>query len=505
MITNEPVRGSIPPPWFWALSGVERMQALSQGHVPAPPLTRLTGVRPAHVGPGSGTWIMPASPQIQGAGTLEITPLVGAALEGIAMSVHPPGTTVDLLTIDVQHLRRTRPHAGNLSARGRVVNASKFFTYTEVQIEDTEGRQIALANSYAAIRQIDPPPPPAPEPLQPVEEPSYATPDPHARPVVGSQLSRETWDTDDGMALAQQFLGEDAPADYMSLVDLKFLEVNSQQVVAMAPANGWLCLFSQFVSRASLASYLYDAMWIAAITTKQRGESFAGFTQHAHFYRDVPADGRSLRIETHSLLREENLLTGHTRLLDADGRLVAALMGRGTFLDASERQQSAAAPAQRVLCTLLFTDIVASTQHAERLGDGKWRSLLDDHHMTVRREITRCGGTEIDTAGDGFFVRFDGPAHAIECARAVRNGVRALGIEIRAGVHTGECEMHGRSLAGMAVHIGARIESAADPGEILVSGTVKDLVVGSGTRFEDRGEHTLKGVPDTWRLYAVAD
>ena len=157
-----------------------------------------------------------------------------------------------------------------------------------------------------------------------------------------------------------------------------------------------------------------------------------------------------------------------------------------------------------MLATLLFTDIVDSTGHAERLGDARWRALLEDHKLAVRREVSRHNGTEVDTAGDGFFVRFDSPAQAIEAARAARQATAPLGIEIRAGIHTGECELEGSKLAGMAVHIAARIQSAAQPGEILVSSTVKDLAVGSTIRFADKGDTRLKGVPDPWRLYAVS-
>jgi class 3 adenylate cyclase len=158
-----------------------------------------------------------------------------------------------------------------------------------------------------------------------------------------------------------------------------------------------------------------------------------------------------------------------------------------------------------VLATLLFTDIVGSTQLVARLGDAAWRSLLDRHHAIVRRELVRFRGEEKDTAGDGFFATFDGPARAIRCAQAVVEGVRELGLEVRAGLHTGECELHDAKVAGIAVSIGARVAGAAQGGEVLVSQTVKDLVAGSGVTFESRGEHDLKGVPGSWRLFAVAE
>jgi pimeloyl-ACP methyl ester carboxylesterase len=158
----------------------------------------------------------------------------------------------------------------------------------------------------------------------------------------------------------------------------------------------------------------------------------------------------------------------------------------------------------RVLATVLFTDIVGSTERATELGDRKWSSVLEQHNALVRRELERFRGREVDTAGDGFLATFDGPARAIRCACAVRDAVRSLELEIRAGLHTGECELMGDKVGGIAVHTGARVAAAAGPSEVLVSSTVRDLVAGSGIRFEDRGEHELKGV-GAWRLYSVPD
>jgi pimeloyl-ACP methyl ester carboxylesterase len=173
----------------------------------------------------------------------------------------------------------------------------------------------------------------------------------------------------------------------------------------------------------------------------------------------------------------------------------------GILATASENSQ---AEPHRVLSTVLFTDIVGSTAKAAELGDRGWRELLERHHSLVRRELTRYRGRELDTAGDGFFASFDGPARAIQCARTIAEGVGELGLEIRAGLHTGECELLDNKVAGIAVSIGARVAAQASPGEVLVSQTVKDLVVGSGITFDDRGTQALKGVPGEWRLYAVA-
>ncbi len=158
----------------------------------------------------------------------------------------------------------------------------------------------------------------------------------------------------------------------------------------------------------------------------------------------------------------------------------------------------------RVLATVLFTDIVGSTERAATAGDRVWRDVLDRHHAVVRRELALYRGQEVATTGDGFFATFDGPARAVRCAAAVRDRLREGGIEVRAGVHTGECERMGDNYGGLAVHIGARVAALAEPGEVLASSTVKDLVAGSGIVFEDRGPHALKGVPGEWRLFKVA-
>lgn len=157
----------------------------------------------------------------------------------------------------------------------------------------------------------------------------------------------------------------------------------------------------------------------------------------------------------------------------------------------------------RVLATVLFTDIVGATARAAELGDRAWRELLLQHHEAIRRELARFRGKEIDTAGDGFFASFDGPARAIRCASRVVTAIRDLGLDVRAGLHTGECEVVDGKVGGIAVHIGARVAACAEPGEVLVSSTVKDLVAGSGIRFSDRGSATLKGVPGEWRVFAA--
>ena len=194
--------------------------------------------------------------------------------------------------------------------------------------------------------------------------------------------------------------------------------------------------------------------------------------------------------------------------LPGDWHVNGAEGGEEDALDAIEefltgRRHAVAVPVDRVLKTVLFTDIVDSTARAAAEGDRGWRKLLDAHDAAMRRELERFRGDEVKTTGDGFLAAFDGPGRAIGCARAVAADAQQLGVEVRAGVHTGECELRGDDLAGIAVHIGARVASLAGPSEVLVTSTVRDLVTGSGIEFQERGVHSLKGVPGEWQLLAV--
>jgi class 3 adenylate cyclase len=205
---------------------------------------------------------------------------------------------------------------------------------------------------------------------------------------------------------------------------------------------------------------------------------------HAHYVAERIPDARLVELEG-------------TDILMAGGEAESLISELEEFFTGARRER----PQERVLATVMFTDIVDSTRRAAELGDSRWRQLLDRHNDLVRRHLARHQGREVKTIGDGFLATFDGPARGVRCATEIAEEVRRLGIEIRAGLHTGECELVGDDVAGMAVNIGARVSSLAGPGEVLVSGTVKDLVFGSGLEFADRGEHELKGVPGSWRLY----
>jgi len=222
------------------------------------------------------------------------------------------------------------------------------------------------------------------------------------------------------------------------------------------------------------------------------------------FHGPALPDGRNLRGTASGVLSGSgNVVVAPVSVVDADDRLLVTGSVAGVFVDTARRIARPGQKAERVLTTILVTDIVSSSGHADRLGDENWRELLDRHNEVVRRAIVSHNGSEVKTTGDGFQVRFDSPTEAVRCALAACDAVRPLGLEIRAGVHTGEVELHDKDLAGLAVHIATRLEGQASAGEVIVSGTVKDLAIGSGLVFEHRGERELKGIPGTWQVYAA--
>jgi class 3 adenylate cyclase len=270
----------------------------------------------------------------------------------------------------------------------------------------------------------------------------------------------------------------------------------------------------------SLAGNEQIADWYASFQRLAASPTSAEAIERIYYELDIRAILPTIGVPTLVLHRTEDPIEYVDAGRDIAGRIPGAKFvevpgsdhhmwagDQDALLDEIERflsgVNSADSDLDRVLATVLFTDIAGSTQKAAELGDHKWRDLLDAHHSRVRPLLKHYRGLEVDTAGDGFLATFDGPARGVKCAGAIVESVREIGIEIRAGVHTGECELVEDKVRGIAVHIGARVAALARPGEVLVSSTVKDLVAGSGLRFDDRGVHALKGVPDEWRLYAV--
>lgn len=500
-ITDEPVRGQVPPSWWASMPGIERMRAMSQGLILRPPLGRLLGMRLAHVGPGAVTATMPASGWLLGGNAvLEVSPLFESALLGAGLTAVGAGEDLVPLTLTVNYFRPGRAEGGNLLARARVANVSSAFVATEVELEDANGRRLASASCQARIRRIDPPPSPPPAQLRPVEEPTFATPDPTDRPVP--EFPTDAWVGRAGHELLTTVIKGELPAPPFSfLYGMTVDDAGPGWLVGSFPASEWFCVASRRVSCGVIATMLSAAGWGSLLDSVPVGHGVAGLSFAVRFHRELAADGRRATIEATLVQDDPEFLVTEARLVDPDGALVAG----GTLSGAVVRSAAARRQApKRILATIVFTDIVGSTGFAQRIGDAAWRALLDQHHALVRRELARADGVEVKTMGDGFLARFDSPARALECVRAVRDGLRSLGLEIRAGLHVGECEMQGADLAGIAINVAARVESVARPGEILVSSVVRDLVAGSSLRFEPRGEHELKGVPGRWSLFALA-
>jgi uncharacterized protein (TIGR00369 family) len=274
-------------------------------------------------------------------------------------------------------------------------------------------------------------------------------------------------------------------------------------------ASGWLCNGFGVIYTGAVA-YLADAaITLAAGTTVPAATAFSTIDLKLYLLRPVlPADGE---LTAHAIVvhRGQTVALANCQITGPDGALVAQAAGSVLILPGRNWQrpvqvaEEITAESGRVLTTLLFTDIVGSTRRAAELGDDRWRQLLAEHNAIVRGQIRRFRGREVDTAGDGFLIAFDSAARAVRCAMAVRENLRRIALDVRSGVHAGECEESGGKLVGIAVHIGSRVLGIAEPGEVLVSSTVMDLVTGSGIEFDDRGEHTLKGIAGPWRLYSV--
>jgi len=277
--------------------------------------------------------------------------------------------------------------------------------------------------------------------------------------------------------------------------------------MAMA-TSAWLSDGFGVVYTGAIAFLADAAITLAAGTTVPPGTAFSTIDLKLYLLRTVlPTDGELIARATVAH-RGRTIAIVNCQITGPDGAVIAQAAGSVLILPGRhwERPVQVAdeitAESSRVLTTVLFTDIVGSTRRAAELGDERWGQVLAEHHAIVREQIRRFRGREVDTAGDGFLIAFDGAARAVRCAMAVRDHLRHIGLEVRSGIHAGECDESGGKLVGIAVHIGSRLLGLAEPGEVLVSSTVKDLVAGSGIEFDDRGEHTLRDIAGAWHLYA---
>jgi class 3 adenylate cyclase len=458
------------------------------------------GLTVTQVSPGAATMMLRSSPWLDLGAAMDCLILGEVALSTAVLTGAPAGSDVRTASLSVTMFRPASLDA-NLIAHARTLTSAPRYTFAEVSIEDDRGRAVARATGAVLIQPRDPPPPAAP-PLGPVDEPTYSTPDPPLRPLSAGVQSvpAEYWERFDGMTVVQKLAGPDAPPLFRML-GLADGDVDEGQYLgATLPATEWFCYHGREIAPGVLAVAMYIAATGAGHTLSPVGYRPGALNMSYSFLRPVVPDGRTLVISGRATEQHEDLVLVSAKVAAGEGRSLATLHETSLVLPVRTRPQPTA---ESILATVLFTDLVDSTARLSALGDERWQALLAEHQAVVRRHLEAFRGREVKTTGDGFLATFDSPARALKGALAIRAGVEALGLEIRAGIHTGECEVLKGDVSGIAVHLAARVLGAAAPGEVLVSGTVRDLLLGSELHFEDRGRHKLKGIEGEWQLFAA--
>ena len=503
-VQGGPVRGGFPDPGFYSLPGLDQVNALRRGLVPRPPLSHLTGLAVTEAGPGTATLTLPASPWLDSGEGLMIQVLAEAALSIAVLSGAAPAMDVRTTALSLTQFRSATLDADKLIAHGRTIRNAPTFSYAEAAIQDDLGREIANVTGAVVLRAKEPPPPPALPLGPPQDEPGYATPDPYRRPLPSgvAPVTQEQWERLDGLSVVRLLVAGTPLLPVFALFGLEGVAADPGRVTSIMAATDWLCHRSREVAPGVLATLAYQALVGAILTVASPGIRLGFLNLTVTFFRPVFPDGRELVAEASVTEHHGDLVVASVRVTDADGEVVASGYSTSVLLPRRGRPTVRVEP---VLATVVFTDLVASTARATQLGDDQWRQLLRDHESLVRRQLASFRGREIKTTGDGFLATFDSPARAVRCAQAVREGTRSLGMDVRAGIHAGECEFAAGDITGIAVHLASRVLHAAAPGEVLVSSTVRDLLLGSELRFEDRGRHELKGIEGDWALFALME
>ena len=504
-VLDEPVRGGLPDPSFFSLPGIDQLRAFQRGLVLPSPVSHLVGVRLTQVGSGTAVVSLPLSPWLQlGDGTVDFRIAAQVAAYSAVETVAPGGYEVIPATVAVHHLRPCTMGSESVIARARVLNTSRTFTVVEVLVEDALGRALAHISASAVVRPMRPPPPPLPSSLQPAPAPSYPTPDPHLRPIPADSVPSVAQVDEQGgwgSILAQLAAGKLVQPPVTQLLGMRLVDVSEGTATWVLRPSEWHCIDRHEVQAGIIFTLTHYALTTAAGTLCTPGLQVGVIEQTVSFLGKVLPDGREV-VARGQVVHRGDFVVARAQVTDEEGTEVA--LGHQTGLLAERGGPQRSQEPERMLATVVFTDLVGSTQRAEQLGDERWRQLLQDHNDVVRRQLQVFKGREVKSVGDGFLATFDSPARAIQCTRAIRDGLKQLGLDMRTGIHTGECEFIGPDIAGIAVHIASRVQSVAGPNEILVSSTVRELVTGSGLRFTDHGRHTLKGIDGDWHLFAVA-
>jgi class 3 adenylate cyclase len=489
---GEPVRGSLPDPSLLSLSGLEQLRAYMRGLVLDAPLYRLLGPRVTQVSSGTAVLHQQISPWFEVYdGFIDLTPTAEYVVDVTARTGAPPGVCLRVVDLSLRYLRPCTVDDEIVIARGRILHAGSNFTTVEALMEDALGRAVAHAMGSVVLRPLDPPPPTMTRALEPVEEPAFSTPDPVRRPLHHDPSAGGDKDGKPSMPPFGQFLGAE------------YLEVSESGVTVAMPTSEWFCRLHREVSPGIIGLLANLAVRQSILEVCEPEDRFVILNATTSSIVPVRPDGHRLVAHGAVVLRRDEVIAIEASVTDHEGQTV--VLGRGICLIRPRAMPARQRVGERRLLTVLFTDLVGSTAHAQKIGDARWRELLDEHNAIIRRQLGLHKGREVKTTGDGVLATFDSPTRAVECARGIRQGLRQLGLDIRAGIHTGECELVGHDVAGVAVHVASRVLSEAQSGEILVSSTVRDLIGGSEVLLLGRGAHQLKGLEGTWVLLAVAD
>jgi class 3 adenylate cyclase len=504
---DEPARGGFPEPGFYGLPGMEQARAYLRRLVPRSPLSHLLGIRVTQVGAGAATCTMPASPWLQTSTTVvDATALLEVAMSTAALTTVPPGTSVRTAGLNFTHFRPITTESETLIARARAVSSGSTFIFSEVLVDDALGRELLRGSGVSIAEPRDVPPGTATVAAQPVPEPRYPSPDPYKRPLrpgVGT-FPTDEFRRHDGLTIARMIVRGQLPwPPVWDLLGLHDIDIGERMARMVLSTSDWFCWRSRdHIAPAVVAMLVYRALVQCAYSEVRDLFRLGTLAVNISFMADVPNDGTALVAEGRVTDREGDYAFMNATVTDARGRRVAA--GHHVMVLLEPRIRPVQAPTT-VVTTVLFTDLVGSTSTAAELGDERWSELLARHHKLVRHHLDQLDGREVKTTGDGFLAIFDDPTRAVECAVRLRSAVQSIGLDIKIGLHTGRCEVSDGDVAGIAVHVAARVLQAAGPGEVLVSGTIRDVLLGSEFKFEDRGRHQLKGIDGEWPLFAVSD